>query len=256
MIEVTLLNSPEVITKEAIYSWIADTIYPIRGVQAKKPELTFERLLKESYGNSASRVMEYIPCKLLHMVSKNPIKYYGFGYDSHYYTTGRELFNLGHDLDTILPMIDFTHYKAVRVKAPRFVYNQLQTHTNVTSVSFSARYNDGSREYWYPAEFFKYRAQKGQSNGIYNQYQKEWNRIVENSTPIQLRSFMKDELSIPRKEVYNRGADSLEYVEFTLGSFTNHPHYWEHFLNQRAEDSHTQKETREVAQLIKKVLTK
>ena len=249
--KVELIETPVEITEESVKAYIAKCSSVVRNKDPKDNDRLFDRLLKESFGATASRVLQYIPCVLNTSEHLDMTKLYGFyadvfQYKCHvYHTTARELFNWGWTLEEILPTIDFTHYKTVRVTAPRFIYNQLQTHDNVTSVSFSARYSDNPLGYWYPPEFVKYH--EATLDG--------WDDLVENTTPALLKTFMKDTLGIPRKEVYNRGADSLEYVVFTLGSFTNHPHYWEHFLNQRAFDSHTQKETSEVANMIKDVIS-
>jgi hypothetical protein len=263
--QVEIIEIPTEITEASIKAYIAKCSSVVRNKDPKDNDRLFDRLLKESFGDTASRVLQYIPCKIEYsrtQYSSGATKFYGFITDNiksetevtWYYTTARELFNWGWTMEEILPTIDFTHYKAVRVTAPRFIYNQLQTHDNVTSVSFSARYSDNPLGYWMPEEYFGWMNSRILRAGDREYIQSLWNSKVENYSPHDLKQYMNKSLGIARKEIYNRGADGLEYVVFTLGSFTNHPHYWEHFCNQRAVDSHTQLETRKVAQMIKDVI--
>ena len=203
---------------------------------------------------SASRVLEYIPVKLKGKAIKSYLRQYvydtkgfqlfGFFSGHDYYTNARELLNWGWSWDEVIEVVDFTNYKAVKVTAPYFLYGQASTHTQITSVSHSNRYSDAGLGYWIPNEAKK----------ILKCSQDEWNYIVESFPPNILKSQMRDKLGIARREVYARGADMLQYRVFCLGGYTNNPNAWEHFINQRLHDPHTQKEMRDLAELISKAI--
>ena len=227
---------------EHMYDYIADCCSVVRNKQPRDSEKLFKRLMKESYGDKPSRVLELIPCEMevseLNQLPK-PIKYFGFTIDNIYYTNMRELLNLGFELDIAMGYIsDFRDYATFRITAPYFIYAQVSTHTQLTTVSHSKRYSKDRLGYWKPEEI--------------DMSQDEWNDFVYNTSPYYLRDSMKN-VGITRGEILNRGADSLELRSFVIGGYTNDPSAWKHFINQRL-DSHTQKETRELAKQIDKFL--
>lgn len=245
--KVVEIQTPTTTDEQSIYEYIAKCSSVVRDKEPANPERLWNRLWEESYGNLRSRVLEYVPVTLVKGEMNHKAEKL-YGYMNHttgqYRTSMREVGNWGKSLDEAIEagLVNFNGYKAFTVMAPRFVYNQLQTHNNVTSVCFSARYSDNHMGYWYPEEFAAFTEH-------YKSTQELWNAIVENYSPKEIRNFMKNELGIKRKEVYSRGADSLEYVKFTLGGYTDVEESWKHFVNQRL-DAHTQKETREVAKMI------
>jgi hypothetical protein len=129
--------------------------------------------------------------------------------------------------------------------------NGMCSDENITSVSHSARYTESNHGYWYPEEFIGWLATQLDSAPTKEDLEFHWAGSVETSSPTELRSFMKNELGVKRKEVYNRGADMLQNREFTLGGYWQ-PNGWQHFINQRMRDLHTQQETRELTELINK----
>jgi len=211
-----------------LQEYLAELSSVVRDKSPKSAEKLWGRLLTESVGNKASRVFEYIPCKIDKKIDSG--QYFGFYLDDNYYTNARELLNWGWSMREVLRTVDFTNYKVFRCEAPRMVYNQVQTHTQITSVCFSARYSDNSRGFWKPNEV--------------DMLQEEWDNCVENSSPKELKEIMRYS-GVVRKEILNRGRDNLQYVVFNLGGYTNNPNAWEHFVAQRT-DSHTQLETREL----------
>jgi len=249
--KVELIQQPNEINEAAVKQYIADCVSVVRNKQPKDNSRLLYRLMRESAGNKPSRVLEFVPC------STDIVSVFNFlkigdtcelnGFIDHknelYYTNAREIINWGLDcgfdkylsFDRALDCVDFKNYAAVRVTAPRFVYNQLQTHTKITSVCFSARYSDNDLGYFKPDEL-------DIGNG-------EWNGIINTTPPHVLKSYMKAN-GVERKEMYNRGADSLQYVVFTLGGYINSKSGWQHFKKQRVDDPHTQKETRQVAKMI------
>ena len=239
--KVEIIKQPTVITSESLMQYLADVSSVVRGSQPKDNERLFKRLMKESYGNKPSRLFEYIACAIPYTFDVlNTCELFGFRVKDTYCTSARELLNWGWSWKQVIEYVDFTHYRAVRVTSPRFIYNQLQTHTQITSVCFSARYSDQTAGYWKPDEV--------EMSKIV------WDAVVDTSSPLELRCYMKDNCDIKRKEIYNRGADSLAYVTYSLGGWMNSSNSWEHFINQRAFDSHTQLETREVAKMISELL--
>lgn len=221
---------------EEYISSLSSAVYGNNAV--KNPKKRFIALLKESYGDMASRVLEYLPCKIP-AAGICDIKEQLFGFQirgtCNYYTNARELLHWGWTIEKVKKFIDFTHYRAFRCVAPRFVYNQVQTHTQITTVCFSARYSVNKLGYYKPKRVMV----------------DNWGWYVQNTPPIALKQYLKQ--FSKRTEIYNRGADSLENVCFSLGGFLNNPNSFPHFINQRTHYK-TQKETREFVKLFKKYL--
>ncbi len=250
--KVTLIKIPDTITNETVLQYLADCSSVVRQKQPRTNENLLKRLMKESYGDKPSRVLEYLPCKLSKELVQPKGQYFGFWstYNS-YHTNARELLNWGWTWEEVLKVIDFTDYKTVKVTAPYFSYGQISTHTQITSVSHSARYTESDLGYWYPKEFSGWYLPHEHNNTTKDEY---WNYLVTHTTPVELQLFMKDILKVKRREVYARGSDMLQYRTSTLGGYTSNLNAWPHFINQRLNDSHTQKETREVSALINSFL--
>lgn len=244
--KVELVEIPTEITDASIKQYLADCSSVVRNKQPKDNDRLFDRLLKESYGAKPSRVFEYIPCVVDSHIAfeelsfKDPTQLFGFIHEGGYHTTARELLNWGWSWDDILMYVDFTHYKTVKVEAPYFLYGQASTHNQITSVSHSNRYTEADLGYWKPPEL----------DAI---SQEAWNDTVKSVSPTSLQEMMK-QFGVTRREVFARGADMLANRVYTLGGYTNNPNAWEHFINQRALDKHTQLEMRILAQMIKETI--
>ncbi len=259
--KVTPIQIPTEITDESLKQYLADCSSVVRNAQPKDNERLFARLMKESYGGKASRVFEYIPCRVFYKKAIDMIEsakvqqLFGFFDGYGYYTNARELFNWDWSWGDIIWHVDFTDYRAVRVKAPYFIYGQISTHTQITSVSHSNRYTEAGMGYWMPEEchayYFEDRDTLVDPAQFEDRLQTSWNIIVETLSSKSLESFMR-KLGVTRREVYARGSDMLEYRVATLGGYLSNPNAWPHFINQRALDPHTQKETREIAAMIAK----
>lgn len=257
-----LIKPPETITDESIKQYLADCSSVVRDKQPKNNDALFKRLTKESYGNMPSRVFEFVPCKLTRqdIMSQKPVPNQMFGFwtgledrsvEPIYWTTARELINWGYNWEDILKKIDFTYYETVKIECPYFIYGQVSTHNQITTVSHSNRYTEAQHGFWYPDEFEKWFDPKSIPD---TSIQDTWNFIVQNTPPVSLKNFMSKELGIKRREVWSRGYDMLQNRTATLGGFTNNPHGWEHFINQRKKDLHTQLETRELTGLISNIV--
>jgi hypothetical protein len=240
---------PAVVTDQSLKQYLADCSSVVRNKAPRDNDKLFERLLKESYGGKPSRVFEYIPCvvkasmPMLGLAEGDIQQLFGFFVEEAYFTNARELLNWGFSWNDIIPMVDFTFYRTVKVTAPYFIYGQLSTHTQITSVSHSARYSKADLGYWMPDEVARHLYETE------NNAQKTWNEMVEYTTPYGLEKFMK-EVGVTRMEVYARGKDMLANRVYTLGGYINNPNSWGHFLNQRSLDKHTQLETRKIASMI------
>jgi hypothetical protein len=247
--EVVEIIPPTEITIESIADYISQCSSVVRDKEPANAMKLLNRLMTESYGDTASRVLEYIPCKIGTTLETLGIAYDQlFGFDTNTYNTNaRELLNWGWTFDEVLAVVDFTNYKTFHCVAPYFIYGQLSTHTQITSVSHSQRYGTCDRGYWMPPEIRE--AIKIKPLIPTKTLEDEWTFTVENSSPLQLKTLMKD-AGIVRKEVWDRGADSLQNRVFTLGGYTSNPNAFTHFRAQRL-DSHTQLETRDFVQLIK-----
>ncbi len=230
-----------------LQDYIAQLSSVVRDKSPKSAEKLFNRLLKESVGDKASRVLEYIPCKItIDKTPKEIRQWFGFFSDdgTKYYTNARELLNWGWTLEDVLKTVDFTNYAVVRIEAPYFLYSQGSTHTQITTISHSQRYAECDRGYWCPPEV----AKKLYDEGIL-EVQPYWDVVIKDITPKELINFMK-ECGINRKEVFDRGADSLQNRVYIFGAYTNNPNAWGHFIAQRT-DKHTQLEMRILANMIK-----
>lgn len=253
--KVELIPTPTEITDESIRQYLADCSSVVRNKQPKDNDRLFERLRKESYGDRASRVFEFVPCRIsgdeFYDTFADVSQFFGFFNHAQqtYHTNARELLNVGVKWERVLELIDFTHYRAVKCTAPYFIYGQVSTHTQITSVSHSNRYTESDLGYWMPDEFTKWCKPAGITKEVGH-----WNWCVENYDKLELQAFMKDVLCINRREVYARGADMLQYRVFCLGGYLNNPNAWPHFINQRLRDLHTQKETRELAAMIEEAI--
>ena len=231
---------PEGTSQENLESYIAELSSVVRDKSPKSASKLFKRLLTESIGDKASRVLEFIPCKIQDTSVKSTINQrFGFYVNEHYYTTARELLNWGWGMNEVLKCVDFTNYKVFKCVTPYFIYGQISTHTQLTTVSHSQRYAECDRGYWLPESVIDY------FSGIQeSQIQGWWTAFINNKSPKELKAFMRDVCKEPRKEVWDRGADMLQNRVFVIGGYTNNPNAWEHFVKQRT-DKHTQIETRE-----------
>ena len=224
-----------------IQQYISQLSSVVRDKSPKNAEKLFNRLLTESVGEKASRVLEYIPCHIKSNITDlDGVKqFFGFfGEDGTYYTNARELLNWGWSLDKVLKYVDFTHYKVFKCESPYYIYGQISTHNQLTTVSHSQRYAKCDRGYWCPPEVRQYMI-KLKTEDDFNDW---WARCVETFRPYELRELMKKS-GVTRKEIFDRGSDMLQNRVFVIGGYTNNPNAWEHFINQRT-DKHTQLETR------------
>ena len=250
--KVELIEIPSEVTEASIKQYLADCSSVVRIKQPKDNDRLYDRLLKESYGNKPSRVFEFLPCVISNRIVARAVnQYFGFRLGDMYHTTARELLNWGWRLEDVIAVVNFTDYRAVKVEAPYFLYGQASTHNQVTSVSHSNRYTEADLGYWFPPEYKEYYFTDDYADRTEEECAQSWNDFVETTSLRDLQDFMKRELGIKRREVYARGVDMLQNRVYTLGAFTNNPNAWEHFVNQRLVDKHTQLEMRELTQLIK-----
>lgn len=249
--EVVEIIPPTDITLESIADYISQCSSVVRDKEPANAMKLLTRLMTESYGDKASRVLEYIPCTINLEDISDVHQIFGFFQgDSTYYTNARELLNWGWTFDEVLAVVDFTNYRTFHCVAPYFIYGQLSTHTQITSVSHSQRYGSCDRGYWQPEECKNYFfSEWAMDDSVLDTH---WNKLVENYSPSQLKSLMKLDCGIKRKEVWDRGADMLQNRVFTLGGYIQ-PNGWTHFIAQRL-DSHTQLETRDFTQLIANII--
>ena len=234
---------PDGTSQVELEKYIAELSSVVRDKSPKSDSKLFKRLLTESIGDKASRVLEFIPCKIKCTACKANIdQKFGFYVNEHYYTNARELLNWGWSMDEVLKCVDFTNYKVFKCITPYFIYSQVSTHNQLTTVSHSQRYAECDRGYWMPSSVSVHLYKNDKIKWI--DEIKWWNNYIDTHSPKELKAFMKDTCKEPRKEVWDRGADMLQNRVFVIGGYTNNPNAWEHFINQRT-DKHTQLETRE-----------
>lgn len=218
-----------------LQNYIAELSSVVRDKSPKSAEKLFNRLLTESVGDKPSRVLEYIPCTIhwndVPNDKANYNQYFGFYNNDNYYTNARELLNWGWSIEEVIKAVNFDNYVVFKCEAPYFIYGQVSTHNQLTTVSHSQRYAECDRGYWKPEDV--------------KLSQEQWDKGIRKWRPDELRDLMKKS-GITRKEIFDRGVDMLQNRVFVIGGYTNNPNAWGHFLEQRL-DSHTQKETREFA---------
>jgi len=243
------LITPQSNSLEHLQEYLADCSSVVRDKQPKSAEKLWNRLLKESFGGTASRVFEYIPCTINDEDVPYSDQHFGFwnAPDGVYYTTMRELLNWGWTTEKCLEVVDFSDYRTFKCETPYFIYGQLSTHNQITSVSHSQRYGKCDRGYWIPPEYIKLLNRSIESTQV------SWNARVATNSPVELKRYMKEVLNISRKEVWDRGSDMLQNRVFTLGGYTSNPNAFPHFIEQRL-DLHTQLETREFTQQLKELI--
>jgi len=224
--------------------YIAELSSVVRDKSPKSAEKLFNRLLTESVGDKASRVLEFIPCKVAIAYKPDNPQLFGFEDLEFYYTNARELLDSGWTMEEVLATVDFTNYAVFKCEAPYFIYGQVSTHTQLTTVSHSQRYADCDRGFWCPPEVIEYL----EKVRIQSSPQDHWNSCVERFRPYELKELMKRS-GVTRKEVFDRGVDMLQNRVFVIGGYTNNPNAWGHFLEQRL-DKHTQLETRQFVELL------
>lgn len=240
--KVTEITCNGVCDLDISHAYISLCASVVRDKQPKSSEKLFNRLLTESIGNKASRVLEFIPCAIYskHIGMYDSCQKFGFYQGGMYYTNARELLNLGFSVADMLRFVDFTNYRVFKCEAPYFIYGHVSTHTQLTTVSHSQRYSKCDKGYWKPKECANI------DQGVWDIGVGEmWGQAL-------ITQLMKDN-GVTRKEVFDRGRDMLQNRVFTIGGYTNNPNAWDHFIKQRL-DSHTQLETREFAMLLSDAL--
>ena len=233
------------------------------------PDRLLTRLAKESYGDTASHVLSFVPCILkggdydyFNTLKENTspiiLDYYGYEaitptapneQETIYVTSARELLNVGFSIEQVAKVVDFSYFRTVTMVMPNFAYAQLRTHSKVVMLQQSNRYTTSKYGYWYPPEFADYYLSNSNVSRYEMTSQEYWDNMVEHSTPTELTAFMKDELGVKR-EVYSRGRDMLQIRVCSLGFDMLNPNSYQHFINERMRSSHTQQATREVVKAI------
>jgi len=111
-----------------LQDYIAELSSVVRDQSPKSAEKLFNRLLTESVGDKASRVLEYIPCtiefseafSLIYDLECEVVQLFGFTVEQKYYTNARELLNWGWDMKDVLDSVDFTNYAVFKCETPYF----------------------------------------------------------------------------------------------------------------------------------------
>jgi len=235
--KVNKIETLKKITLKSLQAYLAECVSVVRDKSPKNAEKLWNRLLIEAVDDKPSRVFEYIPCKIyVSDLGDDVSQLFGFiDSDGYYRTNARELLSNGYTVDEMLRVVDFTNYQVFKCETPYFIYGQVSTHTQLTTVSHSQRYADCERGYWKP--------------DAVKMTQEQWDKGVGHTwRRWELRQVMKD-VGITRKEVFDRGSDMLQNRVFTIGGYDNNPNAWQHFIKQRT-DLHTQLETREFVEMI------
>lgn len=186
---------------------------------------------------------------------------------------------------------ELASFKAVRVKAPMFVFNHLVTHTALSKEARSERVTALSgTDYWLPDDFrervyaYMHTVSEEESTAVTKNHFKlatsllsevtydgmvecliSNHRLKTNSAPFipadisqdSVQQFFKT-LGYPQ-EIYQRAMLEFRYKEFILTGWAINPNTWEHLLLERSAlpelwENWTQKETRTIVEAIGKIV--
>ena len=105
-----LVTLPTIATDQSLKQYLADCSSVVRNKAPRDNDKLFERLMKESYGNKPSRVLEFIPCVVKASMPKQGLEegdihqLFGFFVEDAYFTNARELLNWGFEWEDIIPL--------------------------------------------------------------------------------------------------------------------------------------------------------
>jgi len=260
---ITKITPPKEITKLSVAEYLAEVARVVynRKEPSSKPLNLLQRLMKESYGDTPSNLLSFVPCTLPAYIEGLRLdrgKLFGYFFGGMYRTSLRELLIPLDGIEEWLKYIDFDKYEVYHAEVPYFIYQQIRTHTQIQFVSHSARFTDVNLGYWYPEEWVSYFDdvvnERKTDKRLIIEYGTEdaWSHFVENNSPADLERFMREVLQVKDRGVYSRGIDMLRIRPFTIGLDTVSPYAYQHFVNERTT-KHTQTQTREFVEQLKEM---
>jgi len=239
-------------------------------LESKYPDKLFTRLLSEAENNTPSRPTEFIPVKLYVDFWNNMILLKNFNGEvikvietiddrihfynvlmpfSHIkqfdeynilYTNLRALINYGLDYENIPFNDDCSEFKCIVGKIPKFVYDHLVVHTQLSTESSSIRINkDNDIDMWYP-----------NNKELKHILTKTDDKIFKDITKLHETFNYKYELGL-------RDISSRRYVSFVMTGWMTNYNAWKHLFEERGASNWTnwtQTETKDVVKLIKKLI--
>ena len=239
--KVEIIDLPKALTVETAKQFVGRIASVCTGVECKSDEhaqRVGEKNLTEAYGETPTRAWEFIP------IIGNPYTTYN---------NFREVLKSGDTLENVVTWYnnfttsEYNNFHIFHITAPRYVMAHLKTHTTLSSMMSSVRIGcNGEKEYEFP------NIEKGQM-----QYSKErdclaftndGDYLYKNLTGLQFTELLNKHYK--RKEITKRPLSDFEVVEMKICGYSE---AWEWFINQRTEKG-VQKETREIAQMIEKLL--
>ena len=238
-------------------------------LESKNPPKLLLRLLKETNDNKPSRPVEFIPVKLyidfwndkillkdtmngnvIKMIEtlKDKIHFYNelisFSYIQQFeeynmlHTNMRALLNYGIEYDKIPFNKDCSDFKCITGKIPRFVYDHLVTHTQLSTESSSVRIQRRiDTEYWYPENI-------DIKNKLIEQDKINHENIL----------YLKEQYNYPF-ELGMRDMSSRRYISFVMTGWYNNIKTWINLFSERSDKTWTQNETKIVVNKIKEILS-
>lgn len=251
-------------------------------LESANPSKLKEILAKEgTEANPYGRAFELIPVaaeKYLDnnfMISDNLLNnYYKFSHtgDDKIYTNYRTLANFIIDFkfDKVLKFNtpeEVKDFKVIRGKVPKFVFDHLKTHTQITSLAQSDRSSVES-DYWLPDDLQeRFIKSKGVCNSDINKIIslfkslvtlkiEDFNKslvhhLLSKVSPNQFEELFKT-LGYS-KEIYQRQLSGFRYKEFIMSGWINDPLTFNHLIELRSHKP-TQKETIEFTEGLREVL--
>lgn len=233
--------------------FLADCASVCRGKEcSSNPKVTYERVMKESFGGKPGRPAEFIPVVTDYDFFIDD-RFVNFSYDdSLNYSTLRNLDYSFNKFNTPDKVADF---KVFKLNLPMFVWAQIVTHTQISTMSQSDRICE-VHDYWLPTDLIERLNNSDEVLGYDVVLQKH---TKEKFLFEMINSFPQAEVQAVlrrlgyHREVYSRFPYYAKYKTFMMAAWNNNPLTYQHFINERTTP-HTQKETREVALAMKRLL--
>ena len=220
--------------------------------KSSNPEKRYRALMKEAEGGNPSRPFEFMPVIMdvgnidnyPELKDENIIRLLKYSYadeqNEKVYTNMRAVIESGLPLDKIPFNETIEEFAAFKIKAPMFVWNQIITHTQLSTESQSDRVAK-QEDYWLPDDLIE-RLEREEHRNIVKEYTmdfigdifkpEEFTRwMITHAPQEKIQNFLRD-LGYKR-EIYSRAPYFFKMKEFVITGWVNDDDAWPHFLRER-----------------------
>jgi len=246
---VQLFDNTNINSYDDVKKMIADAASVTRGrFESNNPNSVYKSILRESGIGLPGRPFEYVGMTSNMKVPSYLAKEFNtivnslsFAYDDGKikYFNYRDFLNTSIKIDSkfsisqIESMKQHKDFIVIIGKVPKFVYDHIRTHTQISWMSETVRVkNIKEIEFWNPEGH----------NELYNEL---------NANSIE--NYNKSKLNGMPEEIAARELPSRRYVKFICSAWNNNPLSYEHFITERTKRA-TQLQTQELAYAIKQII--